>query len=64
MTALLGKSDVFTAVLWAKVHSHRSFARAIFEKYCKILKILTKMSPKMPEGSKNGLDAENGIEPQ
>ena len=63
MIALLRKSDVFTAVLWAKVHSHRSFARAIFEKYCRILKILTKMSPKMPEGSENGLEAENAIEP-
>ena len=64
MIALLTKSDVFTAVLRAKVHSHRSFARAIFEKYCKIPKILTKISPKMPEGSKNGLDAENAIEPE
>ena len=64
MIALLEKGTVFIAVLRAKVHSLRSFARAIFEKYCKILKILTKMSPKIPEGSKKGLDAENAIEPQ
>ena len=38
MIALLGKSNVFTAVLWAKVHSHRSFAHAVFDKYYKILK--------------------------
>ena len=64
MIALLNKSNVFTAVLWAKVHSHRSFAHAIFDKYYKILKTNHKKSAQMPEGSKNGLDAENVIEPQ
>ena len=41
-----GKSDVLTAILCAKVHSHRSFAHAIFDKYYKIfLKRSQKISP-------------------
>ena len=64
MIALLSKSYVFTAVLWAKVHSHRSFAHAIFDKYYKIPKKDHKKSAQMPEGSIKGLDAENAIEPQ
>ena len=64
MIALLGKRGVFTAVLWAKVHSHRSFAHAIFDKYYKIPKTNHKKFTQMPEGSKNGLDADNIIKPQ
>ena len=64
MIALLCKSNVFTAVLLAKVHSYRSFAHAIFDKYYKIPKKDHKKSAQMPEGSKKGLDAENAIEPQ
>ena len=64
MIALLSKSCVFTAVLRAKVHSHRSFARAIFDNYYKIPKHFIEKSAKPPEGSKNDLDAENATEPQ
>ena len=59
MIALLGKSEVFTAVLWAKVHFHRSFAHAIFDKCCRTQTEITKNTR-----SQNGLDTENVVKPQ
>ena len=58
------KTRVFTAVLCPNVHSHRCFAHTVFDKCYKIPKKISKSWPKMPEGSKNGLDAENTINTQ
>ena len=58
------KSRLLTAVLCTNVHFHRCFAHTVFEKRYKVLKILTKITPKKPEGSQNGSETENATEPQ
>ena len=58
------KSRLLTAVLCTNVHFHRCFAHTVFEKRYKILKILTKITPKKPEGSKNDPETENTMKPQ
>ena len=58
------KGRILTAVLCTNVHSHCSFAHAIFDKCCKIPIKINKKSPKRPEGSKNGPDTENATKPQ
>ena len=62
--ALLVKRDVLTAVLCAKVHFDSSFAYTIFDKCYESPIKITRITPKAPEGSKNGLDQESAIKPQ
>ena len=57
------KSRLPTTALCTNVHFHRCFAHTVFEKRYKILKILTKITPKKPEGSKNGPETENIMKP-
>ena len=58
------KSRLLTAVLCTNVHFHRCFAHTVFEKRYKILKILTKITPKRPEGGQNDPETENATEPK
>ena len=62
--ALLVKRDVLTAVLCAKVHFDSCFAYTIFDKCYESPIKITIITPKAPEGSKNGLDQESAIKPQ
>ena len=59
--ALLVKRDVLTAVLCAKVHFDSCFAYTIFDKCYESPIKITIITPKAPEGSKNGLDKESTI---
>ena len=58
------KSRLLTAALCTNVHFHRCFAHTVFEKRHKIPKILAKITPKKPEGSKNDPETENSMKPQ